>query len=178
MACVLALFYVASRWFNAEVGFLASLILLFDKNFVFEHGMRSGTMDTGVTLLVLLTLFFTWKGLEDTARSKNWIIAGLCCGLIGWLKGTPLVAITLMFAGFSGLILGTGKSLYERLRGPALIGLSAGLLLLPYMIFRWWHYGAMDEARAVSRLTGNLHPEHYQVWSYYLQEIMSGSNFI
>ncbi|CAN5457398.1 hypothetical protein BH10PLA1_BH10PLA1_12520 [soil metagenome] len=51
---------LAAAMFAPEVGLLAGLLLATNNRFIFEHGARAGTFDSGLTFLILLGTAIYW----------------------------------------------------------------------------------------------------------------------
>src|SRR5204863_7810904 len=97
LTCVLS-----AMMFTPEIGLLGALMVLANRPFLIEHGARTGTFDTGLTLCVLLCVMFYWLMLRGRMRwASCWIAIGIFAGLASMLKpmlGTPIFAVLAVHA--------------------------------------------------------------------------------
>jgi|GEM_PF-6060595 len=99
VGCVLLAFVLGTRLFSPEVGFLAGLLLVFNRDFLFNHGVRFGGMEAMLTFFLTGAVLFHVRIREGNGRVwPLWALLGLCIGL-AWLSKPPAFGIC-----FFGLI--------------------------------------------------------------------------
>lgn len=99
VGCVLLAFVLGTRLFSPEVGLLAGLFLVFNRDFLFNHGVRFGGMDAMLAFFLTGAVLCHARIREGNGRVwPFWSLLGLCIGL-AWLSKPPAFGIC-----FFGLI--------------------------------------------------------------------------
>jgi 4-amino-4-deoxy-L-arabinose transferase-like glycosyltransferase len=99
VACGLATLALGTLLFSAEVGFLAGLVLLSNRYFLFAHAARAGMMETGLAFFVTCLVACYVKAAHSETRPRLWwALAGLS------LAGAVLTKPPVMGGFFFGVI--------------------------------------------------------------------------
>jgi 4-amino-4-deoxy-L-arabinose transferase-like glycosyltransferase len=97
VAAGLATLALGTLLFSAEVGFLAALVLLSNRYFLFAHAARAGMMETGLAFFVTcLVACYAKASLSETRPRLWWALAGL--SLAGAVLTKPPVMGGFFFA--------------------------------------------------------------------------------
>jgi 4-amino-4-deoxy-L-arabinose transferase-like glycosyltransferase len=165
------------------VGALAAVLLVTNHSFLFHHGARDGTMDSGLTLLATLALLLASRTRATTAPPLGigrFVAIGACCGVMSMFKpfaGLPMVALVATPALFTGVAMSWSGRL-------ARLGAALGVAVLvpaPWYVACAVRYGRafLDEivgrnlyGRIVQGQSGNVRDV-----TYYL-EVLSGSSLM
>jgi 4-amino-4-deoxy-L-arabinose transferase-like glycosyltransferase len=187
LGCILLTCVAGARLWGPLVGLLAGGILLLNGDFLFNHGIREGCMDTGVTVCALACLLCYWAAGRSTRPVRWWALLGLfagCASMLKTLTGLPLVGLF----GLHLLLTGTAKD-GQPGRGGSLVrkvicvgvAVAASLLLIgPWAAYQWWYYrdafvdGFFWDS-LVKRYNGGLDQTHLQAAGFYLFDIMNSS---
>ncbi len=142
VGCVLMGFALGTLFFRAEVGLLAGLLLAFNRDFLFCHGIRFGAMDAMLAFFVSSAIFcYAWL---QTRSPRAWP----CWGFLGLGIGLACLSKPPVFGGFFFFLLAIhwvatrrGEALAVRVRGP-LLAISVTLLIAaPWYILLWSRLG-------------------------------------
>lgn len=88
---VFAITYVVSRRFASRVAAAGALCLL---SLVFCHRVLAdwgNNVEKFVALFEMTACFFVLRGLDRPGRWRDWLAAGVCCGLAGFFKQTGIL---------------------------------------------------------------------------------------
>jgi 4-amino-4-deoxy-L-arabinose transferase-like glycosyltransferase len=142
VGCVLLTFTLGTLLFSLEVGFLAGLLLTFNRDFFFFHGVRYGGMDA-LTTFWLTAAVVCYARLQGSASGARvlWAVLGVCIGL-AWLSKPPVFgSFFLAVIGLHHLLVRRHEPLGTRVRGP-LLALAAGLAVAaPWYALLWVRLG-------------------------------------
>lgn len=174
MGCVLLTFLLGSSLIGLEAGFVAAVLLATNHVFLFQHGVRHGTMDSGVTFLCLGGATAIWLALTRGRPGLWWFVAGLMTGTICILKGSPQGVLAFVLLALVWFIY--SKGIRFRFVKPLLGVLGAVLVAGPWFVAQWIRFGALIELQHLSRFKGDLHPDHAQGPWFYLEEITRSSS--
>lgn len=137
LLAVLATFGLVLRRAGRGAGFLAGLLLLTNYQFVFLHGARTGELETGVALLLVLIAGLFVRTLERPAR--GFLLHHVCLALLfGWkapVAPIPVLAELVCFA------------LLPAARPTFVAWLRAGVFVAPWAL--GWHAGQAWRLHAV-----------------------------
>ena len=167
-------FAIGCRLAGPVCGGVAVLALFVHRPLLFEHGLRTNSMEAPLFLAYCggVYHFLEWGGLGATRRGRHAIAAGLYF-VLGFL--TKFVA-----ALFLPAVLGLGALLVrpvrqrlwqERGRWLRVAGLSL-VLIAPWFVYAQVVFGSlvwhtMLAEHVYARFTTGLNPEHVHPWSYY-----------
>jgi 4-amino-4-deoxy-L-arabinose transferase-like glycosyltransferase len=187
LGCVLLTCVVGARLWGPLVGLLAGGILLLNGDFLFNHGIREGCMDTGVTLCLLACLLCYWSASRSARPLGWWVLLGLfagCASMFKTLTGLPLI-------GLFGLHLLLRESADDRqagreaalLRKGVCVGVAAAVSLFligPWAAYQWWCYqdtflDSFFWDSLVRRANEGLDQSHLHGAAFYLLSIMKSS---
>jgi hypothetical protein len=179
LGCVLLTCVAGTRLWGSRVGLLAGGILLLNGDFLFNHGIREGCMDTGVTFFTLACLLCYWSAVQSKRPVWWWLGLGLCAGCASMLKsltGLPLVAL---FGLHHLLVQQNSPQLRKWLR----IGLAVAaslVLIAPWAVYQWWYFRDVFVQNffwdsLVKRYNGGLDPTHLHGMFFYLFNITESS---
>jgi 4-amino-4-deoxy-L-arabinose transferase-like glycosyltransferase len=140
--CVLMALVLGARLFGPEVGLLAGLLLVFNRDFIFCHGVRFGGMDAMLAFFISGAILCHIRLREGPDRARLvWAGLGACIGLA--LLSKPPVFGTCFF----GLIVGQHVWGHRRdgwrvcVTGP-LIALAVGsAVAAPWYALMWERLG-------------------------------------
>ena len=142
VGCVLVTFALGTLLFRAEVGLLAGLFLLFNRDFLFCHGIRFGGMEAMLAFFITSAICcYAWLQTRPARAWLAWSLLGLCIGL-AWLSKPPVFGCFF----FSALVLHhlcarRGEPLAGRVAGP-LLALAVGLVVAaPWYVLLWSRLG-------------------------------------
>ena len=177
--CVLLTFVVGRSLFNSGVGFLAGLLLLTNRHFVFLHGARAGVMDTGVTFLFLLSFLLCWHLRENRWPWVKWTFVGICAGAATLLK--PFFGlIPLTIVCLYQLLVCRTAPMRRRLAGVLLAGGVCLALASPWHVLQMVQLPGrfVDEyfhCNVVARVVEGLDPAHVRGPEFYFVDMASSS---
>ncbi|MDB5299217.1 MAG: glycosyl transferase family 39, partial [Phycisphaerales bacterium] len=101
IGCVALTCVWGSMLISAEVGLLGGLLLLTNRYFQSDHGARTGSLDTAVTLCVLVCLVLYWMLRAGRMGRRAWAGIGAAAGLACLFKpiaGVPILGILALHA--------------------------------------------------------------------------------
>lgn len=176
VGCGLAAFALGAVLFGPEVGLVAGCLLLTNHAFLFLHGARWSVMESGVAFFATLMLVGYARTVGERPR-QWWAFTGACLGLAVLMK--PPAMGGFLFLTLCGHHLAVRRDLpwKQRLAGPLLAGLVAGVVALPWYAAITIRVGpeALDSlfvSNAVRRAAdpGGSHaepPTHYVYWLWH-----------
>ncbi|MHC4942546.1 MAG: ArnT family glycosyltransferase [Planctomycetota bacterium] len=175
VGCVLLTCLLGALLFSPEIGFIAGLFLALNHYFVFIHGARSATMDTGVTLFSLVAILLVWLAPRLKRPWMGWLGTGAAAGIVCMFKGVPPGLFMLILILLHAFLYQRGESWRTQLRMSALALAGAFFVFLPWFIFHWSLFGSYIETRHVQRFFGTLHASHLEGPLFYLGQIAASS---
>lgn len=123
------------RLFGTTTGFVAGLLLILNRDLLFEHGIRFGGMDAMLAFFVSAAfLLYERLDRENGASLGRWSLLGLSLGL-ACLSKPP--AFGLFFGGvlvLHHLVAPSGRPLRVRLAGPTVAVLTGLLVTVPWYV--------------------------------------------
>jgi hypothetical protein len=182
LGCVLLTCVAGARLWGPLVGLLAGGILLLNGDFLFNHGIREGCMDTAVTLCLLACLLCYWSALRSARPLGWWLALGLlaaCASMFKTLTGLPMIALI----GLHWLLTkdgGRGEALVRKGVCVA-VAVAASLVFIgPWAVYQWWFFqdSFLDSFfwdSLVKRYNGGLDQTHMHGAAFYLLNIMQSS---
>lgn len=127
VACGLAVLVLGTLLFRPEVGFLASILLLTNFQFLFAHGYRNGVMEPGTAFFITCDVIAYVRTQSTIGRSywAWWAASGVAFGLAALMK--PPAFPGFFFAMLCGHHTVMRRDLPLRIRaaGPLVAGLFA-----------------------------------------------------
>jgi 4-amino-4-deoxy-L-arabinose transferase-like glycosyltransferase len=131
--CGIATLALGTMLFSPEVGVLAALILLLNRNFLLLHGIRYGGMEPG-------TLFFITSMLACYARTHRagvrerlwWCLAGACLGGAVLMKPPAFAGFMFVMMCVHNFVVRRDLGVWKRVLGPALALAVAGAVAGPW----------------------------------------------
>jgi 4-amino-4-deoxy-L-arabinose transferase-like glycosyltransferase len=141
VGCVLATFGLGAALYGAEVGLLAGLLLIFNRDFLFMHGIRACGMESLLTFFVTAGILFFVRIRARLATSwADWAGLGLCFGLACISK--PPVFGVLFFGTLVLFHLATRhESFASRLSGPSFAAAVTVAVAMPWYVALWLQLG-------------------------------------
>ena len=168
-------FAIGCRMAGPVCGGVAVLALFVHRPLLFEHGLRTNSMEAPLFLAYCggVYHFLEWGGLRETRRGRHAVAAGLYF-VLGFL--TKFVAALFLPAvlGLGALLIGpVRRRLWpERGRWLRVAGLAL-VLIAPWFVYAQvvfgdlvWH--TMLAEHVYARFTTGLNPEHVHPWFYYV----------
>lgn len=164
---------------SPEAGLFAALLLAQNPRWLFVHGARAGTLDTGLTFLMVSCVLLYWRIYTGRSRWPGWVFIGVLLAaaslfkpLFGLLLGLPLA--------LHALALGRATPRPLRFGGPVLALLLAALLAGPWYAVQYYRFGdafldEMFRGNVVHRLTVGYDPASRAGPGFYLASV-SGSS--
>ncbi len=163
---------------NPEIGLLAALLLLFNDDYARNHGVLTGTFDTGLTLACLgcFILYSLWSRCKT--HWPAWIAIGVIAGLASLFKPAFGLLPILLLAIHAIAVNRTHK-----IRGRLLLPLMS--LAIAALVCGWWYIAeyhrwgtrythALHET-TIQRISEGLSPHHVKAATYYLGRISQSS---
>jgi len=182
-SCLLAAFAVlmtvlmGRMLFNAEVGFLAGLMLAVHPALIFKRFARFFSLDPHTVVFAMVVFFGVWIVLEGR-RGWGWAAVGLGAAGLSLVKpmgGIPFLAGAALLGG----ILDRDASWRQKLLGP-LVALGVCVLIVaPWYAAQHLEYGGrywrqIIGKNMVERMSGGLE-EHNEPWWFYWRTIPASS---
>lgn len=174
-------FAIGCRLAGPVCGGIAVLALFVHAPLLFEHGLRTNSMEGPLFLAYCggVYHFLQWGGARETRRGRHAMAVGLYF-VLGFL--TKFVA-----AIFLPAVLGLGALLvppvrqrlwHDRRRWLRVSGVAL-LLIAPWFIYAQIVFGSlvwhtMLAEHVYARFTTSLNPEHIHPWSFYLTSMWEG----
>jgi 4-amino-4-deoxy-L-arabinose transferase-like glycosyltransferase len=179
LGCVLLTGVLGGRLWGPVVGLLAGGLLLLNGDFVFNHGMREGCMDAGITFCTLVCLLAYWAALSSKRPLAWWLVIGLlagCASMLKTLTGLPLLGLL----GLHYLFLDRREAAGGKIRRLLLAGLVSVAIAVPWIVAQWYRYQDlfvenMFWENVVQRGRGGVDASHIHDSLFYLREIMNSS---
>jgi 4-amino-4-deoxy-L-arabinose transferase-like glycosyltransferase len=161
VGCVVMTCLLGWALLGPEVGAVAGALLLTNREFLFEHGARSGTMDTSLTLLMGVTLLLYWLVVSGRIGWGGWIGIGIAAGLACLLK--PFFGLPMLVAVAALAVLARGSlSIAARVRGMCIALVLMMLVAGPWYALQWRRHGARFtetmRSQVLRRATTGLNP--------------------
>jgi len=142
IGCVLLAFALGTFLFRPEAGLLAGLLLVFNRGFLFDHGIRFGGMDAMLTFFVTAaTLCYAWLYIKPGRAYSAWGLLGVCIGLACLTKPPVFGVFFFTLITLHWLIHRRGESLAVRTAGPVLAAAIATLIAAPWYFLLWRRLG-------------------------------------
>ncbi len=185
--------WLAGRLFGLTCALLAGLTMATNGSFLFFHGSRWGTFDSGVTLCYLSALCLWWFRRD---RWAGWIGIGVICGIQSMLKpfaGAPtfvvIIACQLLTCSGDDCVasseLQDGDAGVAATRkmcwlGPVFAGVIAIFITAPWYIAEWLRHGQtfvseMFYFNLYQRATVGVDPKHLHGWTFYFNRTSKAS---
>lgn len=161
LGVVLGSYLFARRAFDRWVALAAAAGLAVSFWPVFTH--RQGVRPVTLPLLFALAAFFLWRGLAETGRARDWLLAGLLAGgaFYTYLPSRVMLSVFVVFAVYLAL---WRRATWRRTRRGLLLMLLVALVTIaPLAIYLATHpeqatrLGQLDEPLIQAR-RGNLRP--------------------
>lgn len=134
-------YFWAEKLYGQKAGLLAMILTLFCPN-ILAHGHLINT-DLGLTLFILLSVYFFGEFLKSTTRrvtTKNLILAGIFVGFAFASKYTAIILLPILIALVLAKMLIDKKSSFGKyFGGLAIVGFLALLII-------WGSYGFVEKS--------------------------------
>jgi 4-amino-4-deoxy-L-arabinose transferase-like glycosyltransferase len=142
VGCVLIAFALGTRLCSAEVGLLAGLFLIFNRDFVFCHGIRFGAMDAMLAFFIgAATLCYAWHPQRPARATPAWVLVGLCIGLACLSKPPVFGCFFFTFISLHHVWSRPRQPWANRVAGP-LLAFAVGLVVAaPWYVLLWHRLG-------------------------------------
>lgn len=182
----LYVFAIGRRFGGTLCGFAAVLVLFAHRPLLFEHGLRSNTMEAALVLSYCGAMwhFLAWRASARGWRPRLQIVAIVLYFVLGFMMKfvaasflpVVLASVTLVTAGDRARLRRDWAAWFGS-------GLLAAGLIAPWFLYQYRRVGrelwdTMFGMHVYERFTAYLDPAHLHPWHYYLSRMfaeLSGS---
>jgi 4-amino-4-deoxy-L-arabinose transferase-like glycosyltransferase len=170
--------YLGALLLNPEIGLIAALLLMSNDDYARNHGVLTGTFDTGLTLacLACFILYYLWS--RCRLRWPAWIAIGVIAGLASLFK-PAFGLLPILLLAIHAIAINRTHPLRARIK------VSVLALVVAAIVCSWWYaaeyhrfgsrYTAALRETTVHRISQGLSPHHVKAVTYYPIRISQSS---
>lgn len=168
-------FAIGSRLAGPVCGAVATMVLFVHWPLMFEHGLRSNSMEGPLVLAYCggIYHFLSWGGRRESRRGVHALAVGLYFVLGFMTKFVAIVFLPAVIGLGSLLVAPVRQRLWHDWRRLAAVLGVALLLIAPWFLYAQLQFGSllwetMLGEHVYVRFTAGMIPAHVQAWDYYL----------